>query len=342
MVECIVCQLPAIVYCQNDQAFLCKECDNKTHNCNPVAARHLRVKVCELCNKQASTVYCKNDQAFLCDECDSEIHLNNPLAARHEIIPAAKAIQEGVEAPKHEVHCASVSHSETTPKHAKMDSKKEVPEVPSNIPPAVDLPNKMLDKDALAKSLFGKDFEGFELDSSWLDRLDMGFDFSEILEGVSDVGLVPTISGVSEGSGDSFVVPSLSHDEDAVPMVIQFPDITVPPHEAEKPAPQSFAVQAPVVADSMVVPSAPDALQNNEVYMDRKARVERYREKRKNRKFEKTIRYESRKAYAEIRPRIKGRFAKRDEVAAWRAAEAAIKSRSGEHMMEDAFLVPSM
>ncbi|XP_031493171.1 zinc finger protein CONSTANS-LIKE 2-like [Nymphaea colorata] len=48
--------------------------------------------------------------------------------------------------------------------------------------------------------------------------------------------------------------------------------------------------------------------------MDREARVLRYREKRKNRKFEKTIRYASRKAYAETRPRIKGRFAKRTDV----------------------------
>ncbi|KAL0875500.1 hypothetical protein Bca101_025205 [Brassica carinata] len=48
--------------------------------------------------------------------------------------------------------------------------------------------------------------------------------------------------------------------------------------------------------------------------MDREARVLRYREKRKNRKFEKTIRYASRKAYAESRPRIKGRFAKRTET----------------------------
>uniref|UniRef100_J3MRK1 CCT domain-containing protein n=1 Tax=Oryza brachyantha TaxID=4533 RepID=J3MRK1_ORYBR len=40
-------------------------------------------------------------------------------------------------------------------------------------------------------------------------------------------------------------------------------------------------------------------------------RVRRYREKRKNRKFQKTIRYASRKAYAEARPRIKGRFVKR-------------------------------
>ena len=48
--------------------------------------------------------------------------------------------------------------------------------------------------------------------------------------------------------------------------------------------------------------------------LPREARVMRYKEKRKNRKFEKTIRYASRKAYAEKRPRIKGRFAKRAEV----------------------------
>uniref|UniRef100_A0A0D3F7H2 Uncharacterized protein n=1 Tax=Oryza barthii TaxID=65489 RepID=A0A0D3F7H2_9ORYZ len=44
---------------------------------------------------------------------------------------------------------------------------------------------------------------------------------------------------------------------------------------------------------------------------EREARLMRYREKRKNRRFDKTIRYASRKAYAETRPRIKGRFAKR-------------------------------
>lgn len=48
--------------------------------------------------------------------------------------------------------------------------------------------------------------------------------------------------------------------------------------------------------------------------LDREARVLRYREKKKTRKFEKTIRYASRKAYAETRPRIKGRFSKRTNV----------------------------
>jgi hypothetical protein len=44
--------------------------------------------------------------------------------------------------------------------------------------------------------------------------------------------------------------------------------------------------------------------------MDREAKVMRYKEKRKRRRYEKQIRYAARKAYAEMRPRVKGRFAK--------------------------------
>ena len=48
--------------------------------------------------------------------------------------------------------------------------------------------------------------------------------------------------------------------------------------------------------------------------MNRKAGVLKYREKRKSRKFEKRIRYAYRKAYAEKRPRVKGRFARRADL----------------------------
>ncbi|GAQ84910.1 hypothetical protein KFL_002120040 [Klebsormidium nitens] len=50
--------------------------------------------------------------------------------------------------------------------------------------------------------------------------------------------------------------------------------------------------------------------------LNRKERVERYKEKRRTREFCKKIRYEVRKANAERRPRIKGRFVKRSECIA--------------------------
>jgi hypothetical protein len=54
-----------------------------------------------------------------------------------------------------------------------------------------------------------------------------------------------------------------------------------------------------------------------ELELTRLERVARYREKRARRNFKKTIRYQSRKAYAEIRPRIKGRFVSPEEYAAY-------------------------
>ncbi|XP_076896545.1 uncharacterized protein LOC143549541 [Bidens hawaiensis] len=58
-----------------------------------------------------------------------------------------------------------------------------------------------------------------------------------------------------------------------------------------------------------------DALHTGELSAmihNREASVQRYKEKRRNRLFAKTIRYEVRKLNAEKRPRIKGRFVKRN------------------------------
>nr|AER41637.1 CCT+motif+family+protein [Oryza officinalis] len=50
--------------------------------------------------------------------------------------------------------------------------------------------------------------------------------------------------------------------------------------------------------------------------VEREAKLMRYKEKRKKRCYEKQIRYASRKAYAEMRPRVRGRFAKEPEAVA--------------------------
>nr|AKN10016.1 ZCCT2 [Aegilops tauschii] len=55
---------------------------------------------------------------------------------------------------------------------------------------------------------------------------------------------------------------------------------------------------------------------HNPTMQEREAKVMRYREKRKRRRYDKQIRYESRKAYAELRPRVNGRFVKVPEATA--------------------------
>ncbi|KAK9050058.1 hypothetical protein SSX86_030973 [Deinandra increscens subsp. villosa] len=61
------------------------------------------------------------------------------------------------------------------------------------------------------------------------------------------------------------------------------------------------------IGDDVLHPSESGAMIGN-----REASVQRYKEKRRNRLFTKTIRYEVRKLNAEKRPRIKGRFVKRN------------------------------
>ncbi|KIZ01076.1 hypothetical protein MNEG_6882 [Monoraphidium neglectum] len=70
--------------------------------------------------------------------------------------------------------------------------------------------------------------------------------------------------------------------------------------------------------------AAPAAAAAGSESLTREQRVARYRRKRARRQFKKMIRYATRKAYAEVRPRIKGRFVKKDELDAWRAAERAM------------------
>ncbi|KAL6896558.1 hypothetical protein ACP4OV_007130 [Aristida adscensionis] len=66
----------------------------------------------------------------------------------------------------------------------------------------------------------------------------------------------------------------------------------------------------PAATPSPAVPAPGKKGGYNVTYPDRSTVISRYKEKRKNRKFDKQIRYESRKARADGRLRIKGRFAK--------------------------------
>lgn len=399
---CVVCQVPAVVWCNNDECFLCASCDHSIHSSNAVASKHTRVKVCEVCKSKASTVYCKNDNAFCCTECDRSVH-SNFVTQRHQRMPAADAmLEQQTGMVSCEPHTAADCGSEVTAAEAVQVT------APANTAPAAELPASQ----ALAKSVFGKEFEGFELDSAWLDRLDMGFDFTDILgdnlPSVSD-GLVPTISDAADLHSD-LAVPSF---DDADLPAFDLPDLPNMPlqqfsapgdepvnissvlpamvpttnmqqlqsqYQHEQPAPAVALLQqqvtVPSVAESVVpvnmvpsvvpayTPVAPvmtssvPAMTSSIVSLrlvkygdaageslSRAERVARYREKRKNRKFEKTIRYASRKAYAEVRPRIKGRFAKKEEVEAWRAAEEAMKAaagQSGSAMFSNDMLVPVM
>ena len=124
-------------------------------------------------------------------------------------------------------------------------------------------------------------------------------------------------------------------------------DFTRPKPQAYMPAytaaPPSHGVSmqqaSPVDMGYLTVPERPVAVTGE----GRVARLMRYREKRKNRRFQKTIRYASRKAYAETRPRIKGRFAKRTAEDDAREQDGPFSPASSAHLASegDYGVVPS-
>ncbi|KAL1220615.1 putative zinc finger protein CONSTANS-LIKE 11 [Cardamine amara subsp. amara] len=59
----------ALVYCKSDSAKLCLNCDVCVHSANPLSQRHMRSLLCEKCFSQPASVHCLNEKVSLCQEC---------------------------------------------------------------------------------------------------------------------------------------------------------------------------------------------------------------------------------------------------------------------------------
>ncbi|KAL1552573.1 zinc finger protein CONSTANS-LIKE 4-like [Salvia divinorum] len=289
---------PAAVFCRADSAFLCGACDAKIHAANKLASRHGRVWICEVCEQAPASFTCKADAAALCTACDHDIHSANPLARRHERVPFVPFYDS--------------SPAAKSPPSA--ECSEEEAEAASWLLPD---PNSKTDESGSpeymsAEYLFTDMDPYLDLDLKSGDQKPHHHHQVVEQKHYSSDGVVP----VQNESGH--YVPG--------PVVDGFPTFEMD-YAVPKPFMYNFTSQSisqSVSSSSMevgVVPDAPESLVKCEsvaavavLGMDREARVLRYREKRKNRRFEKTIRYASRKAYAETRPRIKGRFAKRSEL----------------------------
>ncbi|KAL8054185.1 hypothetical protein ABFX02_05G121900 [Erythranthe guttata] len=311
---CDTCKAAAAtVFCRADSAFLCAACDEDAHAAD---SRHARVWVCEVCEQAPAAVTCKADAAALCPTCDRDIHSANPLALRHERIPIV---------PFYDAADVSVKKSSTRAAAAAGECSDEEAEAASWLLPD---PNSKPDDESGLPEYKSAGYLFNEMDP-YLD-LDLGSGQQKLMISRAMVndddqqkqycsdGVVPVQKENEYGSGR---YPG--------PAVDGFPTYDLDyPAAAAKPFMYNFTSQSitqTVSCSSMDVGVVPDDSTTVDISntqkeelpvrlsgVDREARVMRYKEKRKNRKFEKTIRYASRKAYAETRPRVKGRFAKRE------------------------------
>ncbi|CAK7335185.1 unnamed protein product [Dovyalis caffra] len=330
---CDTCHAAACtVYCRADSAYLCAGCDARVHAANRVASRHERVWVCEACERAPAALLCKADAASLCTTCDAEIHSANPLARRHQrvpILPISGCLygpqegpadgdtedrfmtQEGEETISEEEEDEAASWLLLNPVKNNNNNQNnngflfggEVDEyldlvdynscAENQYPDQYNQqrysgPPKSYGGDSVVPIQYGEGKDHQQQQQQQYHHFQLGLEYEPSKSAYSYNGSIS--QSVSMSSMDVGVVPESSMSEMSIS------------HQRPPKETIDLFSSTPIQVPSQLSP------------MDREARVLRYREKKKTRKFEKTIRYASRKAYAETRPRIKGRFAKRTDA----------------------------
>ncbi|XAR51203.1 hypothetical protein NMG60_11005763 [Bertholletia excelsa] len=280
---CDLCQMAAsLLFCRQESAFICLACDEKLHG--QVGLRHERVWLCEVCEQAPASVTCKADAAELCVTCDRDIHIANPLASRHERLPVTPFYDSAVGTARtlagkcSDMKSIEFLFSESDPLldfdySFGFDSSGSDSIVPAQ--PKYLPSNQLMNQIESSNKCFEIDFANSKLSSYDVDV---------------NINSYPALSSTATQSVSSF-----SMECGVVPDESSILDTSYPVRQSVSSAIETSGSGSTTTSHAK----------------DREARVLRYREKRKNRKFEKKIRYASRKAYAETRPRIKGRFAKR-------------------------------
>ncbi|KAG7672723.1 hypothetical protein NADE_001461 [Nannochloris sp. 'desiccata'] len=298
---------------------------------------------CALCYSAKATVFCVNDDAALCSPCDVKFH-SNPLSARHERRPIC------VEAP-----CASAAEGsmdaavvpQCAPSMANMFDDEDL--FPTNFVDDItaDLLSGPLDAD-----LLNFDFDGVvpsisdNKNNSNAPATQEAIANMFAMEFPTSAPINPFMhhSMAEEALPESMMVPQ-EQPETIVPTTTVAAVKTAPTGARQAPKRSRVSRYADDFSEEdedsemeddsddgefVLAPrrshasrarreaaAAAHAAPIPEPELTRVERVARYREKRARRNFKKTIRYQSRKAYAEIRPRIKGRFVSPEEYAAY-------------------------
>jgi len=301
--------------------------------------------MCSVCAKTAAVVYCVNDDANLCQGCDERYHSpeHNPLAARHErkkLTVSADLGECAVSGTSGDVAVVPqfLADESLGGKDAGLfDDIFSVPDL--NETGFVDIDNLCVmgdvnedpfgldDIDCVVPSVYYGQAEeqqypqfgaGIVKEEKPAQRM---VDMNEI----SPMMMVPQMvigDAVCDGEVASFgkVV-----EEDAG--LEEYEESEFDSVSEEDPSDTDFYVAPRRVHGtrrskrSAAVSFAAAIAGPDEPELTREERVARYRAKRARRSFQKTIRYQSRKAYAEIRPRIKGRFVSHEEYAEYMATQ---------------------
>ncbi|KAL5212916.1 hypothetical protein ABZP36_023763 [Zizania latifolia] len=308
---CDGCQAaPSVVYCHADAAYLCTSCDTQVHSANHVASSHGRIHVCEVCESAPSVSACCADTAVLCTTCDAQVHSVNPLVQRHQrvpVLPLPVPAASGFTV----AEAAVTAHGD---KEEEVNSWLHLSRDSDNRCRTDTISNNMhFDEIDQHFNLVGYNFitSTTEMQYRVPEQYQIQKRYGEKEWSEHIVPSQVTMANEQQQSGYAILGP-----EQAASMTAEVSfssmDVGIVPDNTIA----NISNTNILITDGAMEPLIGQSLQMPVQFssMDREARIFRYKEKKRARKFEKTIRYASKKAYAETRPRIKGRFVKRSDI----------------------------
>nr|CAB3455259.1 unnamed protein product [Digitaria exilis] len=257
---------------------------------------------CDFCTGSPPVVYCRADSARLCLPCDRHVH-------------GANTVLEDVIVPTTPCHGLRPLVTPSSPKNPSSGGKmteeviRQLGELAKSEAAAMDYTEAA--DTFWASSEYGigdGDFGAFDTDACH-DAATMPVPCCE------EDGACRTVHEHEQAPApaSSSVEPCLSSFVDMSEIC---PSVMVDKSSGgnNKAEAETTTTPQPAAASAQETPEPEKKGGYDVAYPDRRTVISRYKEKRKNRRFEKQIRYESRKARADGRLRVKGRFARSGET----------------------------
>ncbi|TKY61826.1 Zinc finger protein CONSTANS 13 [Spatholobus suberectus] len=330
----------ALLYCRADSAKLCFSCDREVHSTNQLFSKHTRTLLCDACDDSPATILCSTEASVLCQNCDWEKH-NPALSSLHERGPI-----EGF------TGCPSVSELLSIVGFRDVSKKTLLsPQgsgadgfFGSEIEGLSDLfvwdaPSVVTLDDLISSSASSHSFQAMEVPPLPKNRkAACGRHREEILSQLRELAksepldLEQFVQSGNLSSGferdlEADIFPSHEwHRESSEPMYqVVPPDTSLRAYTEEIPVKHSTSVvgethtygdnggKPSISLKSETLSTTPKAAACDLTSQERDSALLRYKQKKKTRRYDKHIRYESRKVRAESRVRVKGRFAKMEQ-----------------------------
>ncbi|KAL4633357.1 hypothetical protein ACB092_04G117300 [Castanea dentata] len=308
---CDACHAAACnLYCQTDSAYLCFSCDECIHAANPQALQHHRVLVCSECENAPAAFTFKADAASLCISCNVEIHSANAIACRHNRVPVSPLT-------------GLVYASSNTYYHCELPLPALTFDVGNEI--VVYKTNEIIDE-AEADSFLLLDPDNTENQTN--SEL-MNSEAVEYLQSYQDEYSQQQSYGAHKGKNISDIfVPVPSVEARKIQQQEEQHNISF---NGEYDNSRGAFINTPSSSQSVALSFMSDGISPKETtselscsytrfqcgtteILQNTSRVMPLQFNPTNREANKKIRNASRKAYAETRPRVKGRFARRSDI----------------------------